>query len=135
MKRIPNESRLWFDPFSYQTANPIGQALGGVESKNIGPGAGWLLQVKPGPQPVLVCIGHGIAGEGAVFGEKLTRHSVSIFGGADAVHHVCEAIERIIALQWGASCSLLAECDLLDLTKQGAAGVRLRPIELVLHCV
>ena len=41
-------------------------------------------------------VGHGVRGEGAVFGQQLPAAGVSIQSRAHPVNHVCEAIEGVV---------------------------------------
>src|SRR5439155_11963539 len=58
-----------------------------VPGVTVGPSAGRLLEAQAGPEPVVVCVTHGIAAPRAVFGVQQTARIIRIFRRPDRVNH------------------------------------------------
>ena len=58
-----------------------------VPGVSVGPTAGRLSQAQAGPEPVVVCVTHGIAAPRAVFGVQQTARVIRIFRRPDRVNH------------------------------------------------
>ena len=71
--------------------------MGGVVIIILRPGTGGLLDRQAAaPARVVVTVGHGITGPGAVFGVHQAARVVRISCGARPIDHVCEPVQRVV---------------------------------------